>query len=43
VIIINRGTTRGDELATVKIAAGTSEVLTGLVAELRGGYLPSGH
>ena len=43
VIIINRGTTRGDELATVKIAAGTSEVLTGLVAELRGGYLPSGY
>ncbi len=30
VVIVNRGRTRGDEIATVKIDAGTTEVLTGL-------------
>jgi NAD-dependent SIR2 family protein deacetylase len=28
VVIVNRGTTRGDELATVKVDAGCSEFLT---------------
>jgi NAD-dependent SIR2 family protein deacetylase len=32
VVIVNRGTTRGDELATYKVEAGCSEFLTGLVA-----------
>jgi NAD-dependent SIR2 family protein deacetylase len=36
VAIVNRGTTRGDELATVKIDAGCSEFLTALV-EVRSG------
>lgn len=35
VIIINRGATRGDDLATVKIDAGTTEVLTALSSRLR--------
>lgn len=35
VIIINRGPTRGDELATIKIDSGTSEILAGLLAQLR--------
>lgn len=35
VIIINRGPTRGDELATIKIDNGTSEILAGLLAQLR--------
>ncbi|GAB3914739.1 hypothetical protein GCM10027613_08850 [Microlunatus endophyticus] len=35
VIIINRGATRGDDLATLKIDAGTSEILTGLLDRLR--------
>jgi NAD-dependent SIR2 family protein deacetylase len=32
VVIVNRGTTRGDELATVKLDAGCSEFLTALLA-----------
>ncbi|PFG34370.1 NAD-dependent protein deacetylase [Sanguibacter antarcticus] len=35
VAIVNRGTTRGDDLATVRLDAGTSEVLTALVGALR--------
>ncbi|MBO0811081.1 MAG: NAD-dependent deacetylase [Microlunatus sp.] len=38
VIIINRGATRGDDLATLKIDAGTTEVLTALVDRLRPGH-----
>lgn len=34
VVIINRGTTRGDDLATIKLEAGVSEALTWLAAEL---------
>jgi hypothetical protein len=34
VIIVNRGATRGDEQATLKIDAGTSEVLTGLSSRM---------
>jgi NAD-dependent SIR2 family protein deacetylase len=34
VVIINRGPTRGDELATVKVDGGCSELLTLLAAEL---------
>ncbi|MDZ4090531.1 MAG: NAD-dependent protein deacetylase [Arthrobacter sp.] len=34
VVIINRGQTRGDELATIKLDAGVSEALTWLAAEL---------
>jgi NAD-dependent SIR2 family protein deacetylase len=33
VVIVNRGATRGDDLATVKVDAGCSETLTGLCAE----------
>lgn len=36
VVIVNRGRTRGDELATVKIEAGCSEWLSGLEASCRG-------
>jgi NAD-dependent SIR2 family protein deacetylase len=36
VIIINRGETRGDDLATVKLVAGVSETLVWLAAELPG-------
>ena len=36
VVIINRGPTRGDELATVKLDAGCSEMLTGLLSTLTG-------
>ncbi|SDT04891.1 Sir2 family NAD-dependent protein deacetylase [Microlunatus soli] len=36
VIIINRGATRGDEQATIKIDAGTTPALTGLAERLRG-------
>jgi NAD-dependent SIR2 family protein deacetylase len=36
VVIVNRGTTRGDELADVKIDAGCSEILTALAAALSG-------
>jgi NAD-dependent SIR2 family protein deacetylase len=32
VVIVNRGATRGDDLATVKLEAGCSEFLTGLTA-----------
>ena len=32
VVIVNRGTTRGDDLATVKLDAGCSEFLTALLA-----------
>jgi NAD-dependent SIR2 family protein deacetylase len=35
VIIINRGETRGDDLATYKIDSGTSKILCGLLARLR--------
>jgi NAD-dependent SIR2 family protein deacetylase len=34
VVIINRGETRGDDLATVKLAAGVSEALGWLAEEL---------
>jgi NAD-dependent SIR2 family protein deacetylase len=34
VVIVNRGATRGDPLATIRIDAGTSEVLTGLLERL---------
>ena len=34
VVIVNRGETRGDPLATVKVDAGTSEVLTALAGRL---------
>ena len=37
VVIVNRGTTRADELATVRLDAGTTEFLTALVAELSDG------
>ena len=30
-MIVNRGTTRGDDLATVKLEAGCSEFLTALL------------
>ncbi|WP_240645884.1 NAD-dependent protein deacetylase [Georgenia sp. SYP-B2076] len=36
VVIVNRGATRGDELATLKVDAGTSETLTVLAAALAG-------
>ena len=36
VAIVNRGRTRGDELATVKVDGGCSELLTLLVSELTG-------
>jgi len=36
VVIINRGPTRGDELATVKLDAGCSETLTALCSTLPG-------
>jgi NAD-dependent SIR2 family protein deacetylase len=34
VVIINRGATRGDDLATIKLEAGVSESLTWLAREL---------
>jgi hypothetical protein len=34
VVIVNRGETRGDPLATVKVELGTSEALTVLAQEL---------
>lgn len=40
VVIVNRGTTRGDALATVKLELGTSEFLESLAGGLAGG--PSG-
>ena len=36
VVIINRGETRGDDLATIKLTAGVSETLAWLAAELPG-------
>jgi NAD-dependent SIR2 family protein deacetylase len=36
VVIINRGATRGDEFATIKLGAGVSESLAWLAAELPG-------
>ena len=36
VVIINRGPTRGDEFATLKLEAGCSEAVGGLAAALRG-------
>ena len=42
VVIVNRGPTRGDELADVRIDAGCSETLTALAAALSGsGWRPS--
>ncbi|WP_346231262.1 NAD-dependent protein deacetylase [Parafrigoribacterium mesophilum] len=38
VVIVNRGKTRGDSRAAVKIDAGTSETLTALADRLGGGY-----
>ena len=35
VVIVNRGQTRGDDLATAKVDAGCSETLTGLLSALR--------
>lgn len=35
VVVVNRGATRGDDLATVTVAAGTSEWLSGLAAVVR--------
>jgi NAD-dependent SIR2 family protein deacetylase len=32
VVVVNRGTTRGDDLASYKLEMGCSEFLTGLVA-----------
>jgi hypothetical protein len=32
VVIVNRGATRGDDLATYRLEAGTSEFLTALAA-----------
>ena len=41
VVIVNRGPTRGDELADVRIDAGCSETLTALAAALSGsGWRP---
>jgi NAD-dependent SIR2 family protein deacetylase len=40
VVIINRGPTRGDELATVKLDAGCSETLTALCSTLPGRSRP---
>lgn len=37
VVIVNRGTTRGDDLATIKLEAGCTEFLTGLARIRRGG------
>ena len=34
VLIINRGSTRGDDLATIKINSGCSETLKQLIGEL---------
>ena len=33
VVVVNRGTTRGDDLATVKLDLGVSEFLEGLYSE----------
>jgi hypothetical protein len=41
VVIVNRGTTRGDDLATVKVDAGCSEFLTALVGVRGSGELPA--
>jgi NAD-dependent SIR2 family protein deacetylase len=41
VVIVNRGTTRGDELATVKLHAGTSEFLAQLMSRRRESSTPS--
>lgn len=37
VVIVNRGPTRADEIATVKVDAGTTEVLTGLAQRQQAG------
>ena len=37
-VIINRGPTRGDDLATIKLEAGVSEALTWLARELPDRY-----
>jgi hypothetical protein len=36
IVIVNRGATRGDRFATVKIDAGVSETLAGMVSALLG-------
>jgi NAD-dependent SIR2 family protein deacetylase len=41
VVIVNRGPTRGDDLATVKVDAGCSEFLSGLVAARSDSRRPS--
>jgi NAD-dependent SIR2 family protein deacetylase len=41
VVIVNRGTTRGDDLATVKVDAGCSEFLTSLVGVRGSGEFPA--
>ena len=38
IAIVNRGRTRGDELATVKVDGGCSELLALLASELAGAY-----
>lgn len=40
VLIVNRGGTRGDELATLKLDAGCSPVLTAMADELAGATVP---
>jgi NAD-dependent SIR2 family protein deacetylase len=40
IAIVNRGRTRGDELATVKVDGGCSELLTLLASELAGAPVP---
>ena len=40
VVIVNRGATRGDELATVKVDGGCSEVLATLADQVAPGLAP---
>lgn len=42
VVIVNRGTTRGDDLASYKVEAGTSEWLSALAEARRAGVSPAG-
>jgi len=41
IAIVNRGRTRGDDLATVKVDGGCSELLTLLASELAGAPVPT--
>ena len=43
VVVVNRGPTRADDLPIHKLEHGTTELLTGLVTELRTGGAPSRH